>query len=194
MRLYPSTGGTKLKVALDAGHGALLNIPHTGASASGLVEDEIASDFVKRIGHHLRAAGHKTIITRADGKLVSLAKRVQIARSARCDAFVSIHCNVGPPAANGAEAFIVAGDQRSRTLALRLIEALACQGLRDRGVKTDSQSQHLRLSVLRGTYRYMPAVLLEVGFLTNKHDVELLRNPNWREETAVALADAIAGT
>jgi N-acetylmuramoyl-L-alanine amidase len=61
-------------------------------------------------------------------------------------------------------------------------------------VKTDSQSQHLRLAVLRGTYRYMPAVLLEVGFLTNKHDVELLRNSNWREETAIALADAITGT
>lgn len=189
-----TTGDTKLKIALDAGHGSLTDKPHTGASANGLVEDEITLDFVRRIGHHLRAAGHKTVITRTDNKLISLTKRAQIARLARCDAFVSIHCNAGPPAANGAEAFIAADDRRSQALAIRLVEVLANQGLRDRGVKADSESQHSRLAVLRGTYRYMPAVLLEVGFLTNTHDADLLKNPEWREETAIALADAVVGT
>ncbi len=183
----------KLKVALDAGHGVLPGILYTGAIANGLVEDELTLDFVKRIGHHLRAAGHDTVVTRADGRVVSLVERVRIARSARCDVFVSIHCNAGPTSAHGAEAFIAAGDQRSHALATRLVKALVRRGLRNRGVKTDSQSQHSRLAVLHGTYRYMPAVLLEVGFLTNKRDAEMLRDANWREETAKELAEAIIG-
>lgn len=177
-----------MKVALDAGHGARIGRPHTGACANGLVEDEVAMDLVRRVGHHLRAAGHKTVLTRPDERLVSLAERARIARANRCDLFVSIHCNAGPPAACGVEALVAEGDQRSRKIASVLVETLARRGLRNRGVKWDSQSQHSRLAVLRGTCRHMPAVLLEIGFLTNLCDAGLLKQPRWREETAMALA------
>jgi len=194
--MHPSTGlgmaGAKpLKVALDAGHGARAGRPHTGAAANGLVEDDLALDLVARIGHHLRAAGHQTVVTRPDTKLVGLSERARTARAASCDAFLSIHCNAGPTAACGAEAFAASGDRRSRTLAERLIAALAEQGLRNRGVKWDSQSQYSRLGVLRGTYRHMPSVLLEVGFLTSPYDAGLLRDAHWREETAIVVAQSL---
>ena len=175
-------------VALDAGHGARRGHPFTGACAKGLVEDELALDFVGRIGHHLRKAGHQTLYTRADENLVPLSRRGKLAAARGCDMFLSIHCNAGPRSASGPEAFVVKGDRRSRKIASELVEAVVEHGMRSRGVKWDSRSQHSRLRVLRDTYRHMPAVLLEIGFLTNDHDAELLKDRFFREAVAISVA------
>lgn len=180
-----------MKIALDAGHGASRGCPSTGASANGLVEDELALDLVKRIGHHLRAAGHTTVYTRPTTQLVTLAARARIARAAACELLISVHCNAGPPAANGVEAFVVEGDLRSRHIALESVRGVVPLGLADRGVKWDSRSAHRRLAVLRGTYRHMPAVLLEVGFLTGSPDAAMLARREFREAVAVAVARAV---
>ena len=37
----------------------------------------------------------------------------------------------------------------------------------------------------------VPSVLIEAGFLSNKDDVKLLSDPNWRKETADAIAKAV---
>ena len=51
--------------------------------------------------------------------------------------------------------------------------------------------QHSRLGVLRGTYRGMPAVLLELGFLTSPYDAMLLKDKHFRDSAAKAIADAL---
>jgi N-acetylmuramoyl-L-alanine amidase len=183
--------GKTMKVALDAGHGARPGRPHTGAAANNLIEDVIALDLVKRIGHHLRAAGHETIYTRAGETLVPLAQRTRIAKANRCEMFLSIHCNAGPSSAGGVEAFVTEGDEKSLNIAKGLVSKIVKLGLADRGVKWDNHSQHPRLAVLRGTYRQMPAILLEVGFLTNSHDAALLQDARWREQLAISIAIAV---
>ncbi|OFX13637.1 MAG: hypothetical protein A2Z18_07165 [Armatimonadetes bacterium RBG_16_58_9] len=178
-------------VALDAGHGASRGRLHTGACANSLVEDILALDFVVRIGHHLRKAGHRTYYTRPDDNLVPLATRGKSAVSRGCDMFLSIHCNAGPAFANGVEAYVVEDDARSHKIAEGLVKAVVQEGIRSRGVKWDSHSRHSRLRVLRDTYRYMPAVLLEIGFLTNDHDAALIKNKSFREAVAISLSRVI---
>lgn len=182
-----------MKIALDAGHGSRPGRPHTGAAANGLVEDEVALDMVARIGHHLRRAGHLTHCTRPGAELVPIAERARGARTHGCDLLLSIHCNAGPPAARGVEAYAAEGDERSRAVARRLVDAVSRHGLAGRGVKWDSSSQHSRLGILRGTYRRMPAVLLELGFLTSSHDSARLADKAFREAAALSLARAIVG-
>lgn len=190
MTLRYAPGATQgiRKVALDAGHGASRGLPFSGAHGSGLVEDELAFDFVTRIGHHLRLIGYDTVITRPDGRLVALATRGKRAIDGHCDLFLSIHLNAGPASGNGVEAFVAEGDSRSRILAERLVDAVSKHGMRNRGVKWDSQSECSRLRVLRDTYRHMPAVLLEIGFLTNAHDARLLADKHFREAVAQEIA------
>lgn len=179
------------RVALDAGHGASRGHPFTGAHGNGLIEDELAFDFVTRIGHHLRLIGYDTVITRPDGRLVALATRGKRAIDGHCDLFLSIHLNAGPASAQGVEAFVAEGDTRSRALAERLTAAISAHGLRNRGAKWDSQSQYSSLRVLRDTYRHMPAVLLEIGFLTNAHDAKLLADKHFREAVAEGITAAL---
>ena len=179
------------RIALDAGHGASRGHPYTGAHGNGLIEDELALDFVTRIGHHLREAGYDTVIIRPDAKLVALATRGKRAIDGHCDLFLSVHANAGPVSAHGVEAFVAEGDSRGRAIAQRLVDAVSKHGLHNRGARWDSQSQCSRLRVLRDTYRHMPAVLLEVGFLTNAHDAGLLADKHFREAVAVEIAASL---
>lgn len=179
-----------MKIALDAGHGARGKSTHTGAAANDLVEDEIALDIVKRIGHHIRLAGHETLLTRSDEKMTALSARGKAAVAANCDLFLSVHCNAGAASAQGVEAFVAEGDTRSAGVANTLVGCVTAKGMANRGVKWDSQSQHSSLRVLRDTYRHMPAVLIEVGFLTNARDAMQLKDKFFREAVSIAIAKA----
>ena len=176
-------------ICLDAGHGGA----DPGACANKIKEDEFALDMVIRIGHHLRLKGLETVLTRNDDTRVAINKRAFIARQAGADLFLSIHCNAaGNEGAAGVEAFVSATDKRnSRRIADILIRRIP--HLTPRGVKPDNLSQHTSLGVLRGTCAKMWAILLEIGFCTNKHDAELMRDKNQREEWAVEIATVIAG-
>lgn len=181
-----------MKIALDAGHGASRGHPFTGAHANGLIEDELALDFVTRVGHHLRLIGHETVIVRPDANLVALATRGKRAIDAHCDLFLSIHHNAGPAQAHGVEAFVAEGDTRSRRIAEAMLCLISEHGMSNRGVKWDSQSQYSRLRVLRDTHEHMPAVLLEIGFLTNAQDSRLLGDNHWRETLASEIVEGIS--
>ena len=177
-----------MKIALDAGHGARGKSTHTGAAANGLIEDEVALDLVNRIGHHIRLAGHQTLDTRHDDKLVALSARGKMAVEGGCDLFLSVHCNAGSSSAQGVEAFVAEEDDHSAKIAKVLVDCVASKGMVNRGVKWDSQSQHSSLRVLRDTYKHMPAVLIEIGFLTNTRDVLHLKDKFFRESVSIAIA------
>jgi N-acetylmuramoyl-L-alanine amidase len=73
----------------------------------------------------------------------------------------------------------------ARSVQTSLVRRLApdAKGLRDLGVK------RAPFVVLIGAQ--MPSVLAEVSFLTNRADASLLKQPNYRQRIAQALADAI---
>ena len=181
-----------MKIALDAGHG-LKNGRPTGACACGLVEDNLALAITNKLRWYLLRAGIEVTLTRPTLSLVPLAARGSVAKAAKCDMFISVHINAAAdPDANGAEVIVVESDTRSTPLADKLLDTLVKRGLKRRGVKWDSQGHHSRLKVLRDTYRSMPAALIEVGFITNPSDAARLRDQQWIEQTAAALAQSIA--
>jgi N-acetylmuramoyl-L-alanine amidase len=180
-----------VNICLDPGHGRK-NGKATGAQAHGVVEDDWALNFAERVGHYLRAAGQAVVFTRDTAAFVALGDRGKTAKRAKCDLFLSIHVNAGPPSAHGCEAYFAAGDKRGQALGAKLCTVLWTHGqLHPRGVKQDNQSQHTSLRVLRDTYRAMPATLLEVGFLTNDVDARMLLDKQWVETLAAHLAEAI---
>ncbi len=122
-------------------------------------------------------------LTREDDVYVSLGRRTA-APNAAC--FVSIHCNAHAiRTANGIETFHFAmGHHRSAALAgtlqRHLVDWLV---LRDRGVKTAN------FQVLRQTT--VPAVLVELGFISNPTEEALLESEQGRERAARAIANGV---
>lgn len=178
-------------IAIDAGHGHKRNMP-TGARAGKLVEDDIALTIAHKVRWYLLDRGHHVIMTRPGKQFVELKERPKIAKQGKADLFLSIHCNAAAnPVARGAEAFVVERDMRSCAVAQKLVNAVVAEGMGYRGVRWDSQSQHKSLYVLRNTYARMPAVLLEVGFLTSPVDAAMLADGSWIERVSLRLAEAV---
>jgi N-acetylmuramoyl-L-alanine amidase len=174
-----------MKIAIDAGHGGT----DSGAKDNGIIEKDFALDMATRIGHYLRLDGFETYETRPTNKLVGINTRAKNAVKEKCNLFLSIHCNAGADSAQGVEVFVAAKDERSRKFGESLI--YASHGFISRGVKWDNQSQHSSLGVLRGTYKYMPAALLELGFCSNVCDAYMMRDSWHKDEWAKSIALAI---
>lgn len=180
-----------MKIALDAGHG-LKNGKPLGAHGCGEVEDDLTYRFVDRVGHYLRAKGHSTVLLRPTLNNVLITSRCVKAIANRCKLMVSIHFNAAAPAAYGWEIFVKAGDTRSNNMAKDILDDMCLKfGLRNRGVKPDTASHVGKLGILRGTSSFMPAMLIECGFITSRKDIAWVKDKRMFENYAVALADYI---
>ena len=169
------------KVVIDPGHGGI----DSGAiGITGLKEKEVTLEVGERLKIMVEDAGAVVIMTRSGDQSVSNSNRVKMANEAKADLYVSIHANAySNPASNGTETFYCSENSNrdaSKYLAQQLQRELIAElGLRDRGVKTRS------FYLLKETE--MPSALVELAFLTNDQEEELLRKPEARAGAAKAL-------
>ena len=172
----------KYIVVIDPGHGG----SDPGAvGPTGLKESHVALRIACMVADILMRYGIEIIFTRVGDERVSLDKRVQIANESKADFFISIHINsASNPLATGTETFAykagVEGDRLARSIQSNLVQAI---GLADRGVKYNS------LQVVRETE--MPACLVEVAFINNPNEEQLLKNDEFLEKAAVGIAKGI---
>lgn len=180
-----------MKICIDAGHN--WSGFDTGAVGIGSVkEQDITFAIASAVDRYLKEAGIETVMTRkrADENLgtdlsSSLRERTNISNSNNCDFFISIHCNSSSPLAEGAEAFVSARGGEAENQALRILKSISdAVKTVNRGVRVDTEYLHSKLYVLHNTD--CPAVLIEVGFITNADDVKKLTTQS--EAYAYAIA------
>ena len=168
-----------MKVFLNPGH-APNGDPDPGACGCGLRECDVAKDVADLVEHYLVAAGIEVVGNMQDD---SLGAVVNTANESGADIFVSIHCNAFNGSANGTETCVYpssgAGGDLGQCIQNQIIDAL---GTTDRGLK-----ERPGLYVLNSTD--MPAVLVELAFIDNEDDAELLRNN--QDDFARAIARGI---
>lgn len=168
-------------IVLDAGHGG----PDPGArGVSGRTRESYNTLFVALDAKAmLERAGARVIMTRSDDRYITLAGRADIANRAGADIFISIHNDWNPnPSLRGVTTYYF--HDRSRHLAETMQSSLVrTLGARDVGVLRRS------FQVVRDTT--MPAVLLELGFLSNWHDEQLLADPAYRYRAAQAIYNGV---
>ncbi|MBQ3956927.1 MAG: N-acetylmuramoyl-L-alanine amidase [Clostridia bacterium] len=168
-----------LKIYLDQGHNP--DNPNAGAEGNGFREQDLVYAIGQRTAAMLRGYGFDVKLSRptpgtqlGTSVATSLAARVNEANDWDADYFISLHCNASDvTAASGSEAFVFRRDSEAEWLAWRLLEGVTdATGLENRGIFARPS-----LYVLRKTR--MPAVLMELGFITNPEDAALLAySPN----------------
>lgn len=169
----------RVVVVIDPGHGG----PDPGAiGIGGLQEVDIVLPVGLEVAALLQQQGVEAVLTRRDDRDLDLEPRVQIAERANADLFVSIHANaisLSRPDVNGIETYYYSdrGLQVARVLHSNMLQV---PGVQDRGIR------QARFYVIRNTS--MPAVLLELGFVTGAQDARLLSDPNFRSQMARAIA------
>ena len=170
-------------ICIDPGHGG----KDPGATGGGVQEKAVVLNVAKKIGAFLEARGCTVMLTRETDVFVELSDRARMANSAKADLYVSIHCNSvrDNARATGMEVYHYTHALEASKRAARVIydKLLPVCGLRGRGVKSQD------LAVLRETA--MPAVLVELGFVSNDGDCAKLVSDEWQERAADAIAAGI---
>ena len=180
----PNVKQNKFSVVLDPGHGG----PDPGAiGIGGIRETDVVLEVSKIVKKLLSEKGVKVMLTRKNDIDLDLPPRVSFANNTGADIFVSIHANASRGKRrdiNGLETFYFRG-WRGRLLAKRIQKQIlkVSPGSPDRGVKQG------RFYVIKNTR--MPAVLVEIGFLTGRLDARRLEKTTHRKRLAYAITKGI---
>ncbi|MGG3804417.1 N-acetylmuramoyl-L-alanine amidase [Metabacillus fastidiosus] len=173
------------KIVLDAGHGG------TDPGAVGptkLKEKEVTLSVVKKLKEALEQEGATVILTRDRDISVSLANRVKISNASKGDIFISIHANASvKSSAKGTETFLNTKKKgtNSELLAKDIQKSLiGSLNTTDRKVKTDDTYYVLK-------HNKLPSVLVELAFISNPTEEEMLRSDDTRNKAAEGILEGI---
>jgi len=178
----PVDNGKKI-VVIDAGHGG------TDPGTISITQKH-EKDFTLALSLKVQALlqnepGIEVIMTRETDVYPTRPERVKLANDLGADVFVSIHANsvLASPQAKGTETYYYqreSSKELANCIHEKLIQAL---GFTDRGVKNQN------FQVIRETT--MAAVLLEIGFLSNKEEEEAMMSEDNQNKAAQAIVDGI---
>ncbi|MGN0018871.1 MAG: N-acetylmuramoyl-L-alanine amidase [Candidatus Gastranaerophilaceae bacterium] len=166
-------------IVIDPGHGGI----DCGATRSGIYEKDITLDVSKRVTAILRSNGYKVYMTRDEDKTVELKERVDFTEEIAPDLFVSVHVNSSEgTAATGIETHYY--HDYSIDLAKEVHSCMAKYiTSKDRGLFKS------KFYVINHTT--MPAILVEIGFISNETERTELVKDKRKQATAKAIAEGI---
>lgn len=180
-------------IVLDAGHGGI----DTGANRPGILEKDINLAIALAVSDILHSQQFNVVLTRDIDKELSgmcdndkvrgryrrdLSARVEAIEKSEADLFVSIHANAGAEKKQGIECYY-ANSEDSKKLALAIEEQLG------KIAPISQKAKKGNFFVLRRSK--VPAVLIEVGFITNQEERALLENPQYQGKIAEAIVKGI---
>ncbi|AYA74147.1 N-acetylmuramoyl-L-alanine amidase CwlD [Bacillus sp. Y1] len=179
-------------ILLDPGHGG----PDGGAGEEGALEKDIALSVSKKLRDYLQEQGALVIMTREEDKdlaedgtrgysrrkVEDLKKRLAMINESEANFFVSVHLNSIPSQKwSGAQTFY-APQLKENAKAAKFIQ----DELRINLENTDRKAKPLSsVYILKNAKK--PGVLVEVGFLSNPTEKQLLKTEEYQEKVAASI-------
>lgn len=176
---FPNASGC---VVIDAGHGG----KDPGAtSCLGFYEKTVNLAVARKVTYLLQQKGVRVEMTRTGDYFIELEDRAAIANRLGADLYVSIHADSSPKSSRRGFTLYVANgaSPSSHQAADALEDSMSGTGLSSHG--TRKANYHVLVDT-NG-----PAVLVEMGYLTNRSEATLLRDPYFQNRMAQAIADGI---
>lgn len=183
-------------IAIDPGHGG----KDGGCGHDGHLEKDLTLDLAKRLAPLIRSAGAAAVLTRAQDVELSrlypdektrqrrdLMARVQKAQMHQVDLVVSLHLNAGRPNMKGSMVFYQSSLPFSYAAATQVQSRLSEPMPGNQNAVLPARFFILRrLEALE-----IPAILIELGFLSNAEDRRKLLDAKTRDKLAEAIRDGI---
>jgi N-acetylmuramoyl-L-alanine amidase len=185
------------KIALDPGHGG----PDGGAkSREGLIEKDVNLAITLHLRDYLQEAGALVVMTRENDKDLAqsstkgyskrktedLINRAQFITQQQSDMLVSIHLNSIPSTQwSGAQTFYYPNHKDNGMLA-----ALIQDEIRKNLKNTDRIAKPVGNVYLLKTLK-IPSALVEVGFLSNPAEEDMLKSPAYQKKIAASIYQGI---
>lgn len=173
-------------IVIDPGHGG----KDPGAVHYNINEKNVNFSIANKLNERLELAGFNIIMTRNDDSYLDLYERTDIANDNNADIFISVHSNAHDNVdISGLQTLYhpnkPEGDGSSYYLAKFIQEeVLKSTGFQDKGI-----IERPGLAVLRTSN--MPAALIEVGFLSNEGDKDLITNYEFQDKVVDGIVKGI---
>ena len=154
-----------------------------GAIREGINEKDITLDVTQRVASILKSKGYKVALTRVDDKYVSLQERVEFSENEAPEIFVSIHVNSAvavEPKGIETHYYHDYSKELAKTVHAHLIKGI---DTKDRGLFKS------KFYVINHTT--VPAILVEMGFISNDEERAALVTDSRKQKTAKAIAEGI---
>ena len=175
---------SKITVMIDPGH---------GGTDSGAVKYVVEKDINLKVGllvrENLEALGYNVIMSRETDKTLSYGKDRTQKSNNHATICISIHCNSGGGgSAKGIETFYPTAGKN--TLASHIqSEVIKETNATNRGVKPASQTARGRIGILDNNKK--PVALIELGFVDNKSEAELLKNSDYQAKLTKGIVNGV---
>lgn len=166
----------KMTIVIDAGHG--------GKDHGAKINEELESKIVESLAKKIKALNVndniKIVLLREDDSFVSLSDRVNKVNEINPDLLISLHLNTSKNSSeNGVNAYVSSQNEfyeKSLETANKLIDNISNNNLAKGGVKDAN------LYIVKNSK--CPAVMLEVGYLSNENDKAYITSENGKNEIA----------
>ncbi|NLW07729.1 MAG: cell wall hydrolase [Clostridia bacterium] len=178
-----SWGLANQTIVVDPGHGG---IDQGAVGPAGTVEARVNLAISKHLARLLSQSSAKVFLTREDDSVFEgdsgddLLERVKLAEKVEADLFISIHCNAFDSRERGAQVFYDPASSEGK----RLAESIQAE-IKRRLANTEREALSLDAYVLRN--QDIPAVIVEVGFLSNPEEEKLLADGQYQQSMAYAI-------
>ncbi|WLR50999.1 N-acetylmuramoyl-L-alanine amidase CwlD [Bacillus tianshenii] len=180
-------------IVLDAGHGG----PDSGAVGSNdLLEKDVALNVTLYLRDYLQEAGALVYLTREEDedlaakstkgyskrKSEDLKKRVEVVNNSDADLFLSIHLNAIPSSRwHGAQTFYYPHFEESEVLSRFVQDEIK------RNLENTNRYAKAINHVYLLKHAKVPGALVEVGFLSNPHERDLLAKEEYQDKLAASI-------
>ena len=172
---------SKLKVAIDAGHGGD-NIGETGRK-SGIEEKDYTLKIAKELEQVLKSENALVFMTREKDTSISMIERIMMLREQRPDFLISIHLNSSNiDTVRGVSTYY-------RYIGFRPLSQFILKRMQELNLEEFGNIGSFNFG-LNGPTDY-PNCLVEVAFLSNKSDEKKILDPGFRKVVAVKIAAGI---
>jgi len=193
-KIWSWTLGNRV-VVIDAGHGGV----DPGAVGKSMVlEKDVTLAVSKRLQVLIQQSGAKTIMVREDDsdlgtsqallkrKREDLAQRIQLALNTQAEVYISIHANSFPDAKlKGAQTFYHSDSPDGKLLAQSIQQELNSMTNSKRVIKGNQDIYVLKKA-------HQAAVTVELGFLSNLEEEQLLTTPEYQQKLAIAIYQGLS--
>lgn len=174
------TNISEATIVIDAGHGGY----DSGALADTFYEKEATLKTATALADRLRQAGANVIMTRSSDEFISLEERAYTSNNSKADAFISIHYDSTEKRNEVSGTTTYYYHDKEKPLANLVNQYLAQYGsLPNNGVRFGN------FFVLRENYQ--PGILLELGYLSNDYDQQVVNTDAYRSQVADAIYQAL---
>ena len=189
------------RIVIDPGHGG----KDSGAKGKLYTEKAVALDVAKKLATNLRGYGFQVYLTRTGDSFPSLSGRCSFAKKRKGDLFLSLHCNSASVAAKGIETFLLTPKGASSTSGGSKRKKYTTANTFDKyNARLAFEIQNALVSQTKGVCRGIkhaqfvvldkapcPAVLIEIGFLSNKGEERLLGSKSYQNKVALGIARGV---